>query len=696
MHFIYKLGILVLALALIGCDRINAISMSPSEKINLAAPPAPELSTAQSILYAALETNKNSKQRAVEEFDKLLTVRALTCAGTMRIGRLDLPSDIKSKFTDLDCFKKQDGLLAEWIGLQRVALALRLPPLRSYTELKGKTVIPSAENSVTMATAAGANIAVVKSNTGKFTVIDLSGGKPISSFQAPSEAHRFATVSPNGRMLAVPISNRGLTIFDLENGAVLWNTEKYSDLVAWIPGIEAIILNETGVGKAALMDMRTGRFEPYLTVERNLTWALTMPGTANQFLIGSQNSASLMEHVRNADGNISFSMTKQWRLNGSGVSSLTPMLMLNGKLLTFVSNRDLGWLNLENGEQGLWAMSVIRALGFAKLDESNIIFMDSKRNSQVLSRKLLNVDQLTVSNVQDISASEGYALPFTPRAGFAKSLNSAVVIQSSAQTDTPQALTQLIAEAQLEEQLFKLQAHTEANVQPSITTYQPAEIAVAQAQAAAAAAFAALETKPRSQRQDYIDLLSKQVRAANVVSAMRDGLPREVVERIRNGTQQYSLPPNGAQTIPARSPIKPLLMDVPSNAQIAIIGVYQGARSTPIAPSAGSPHPNGEVRVTVESGSTPLVLVLSNYEPVRWNVKNMNGRKIAAVLLSGYHESTMVGLTNTKVLRIGSSFAYKLASPEYEQLKTEVKRYLSNPVTSFQGRYEGQEFAITQ
>jgi hypothetical protein len=697
MRLTYKLAILLLAFALVGCDRINAMSMSSAEKINLALPIAPELTTAQSILYAALETNKYDKRRAVEQFEQLLTVRALTCAGTTRIGRFDLPPDIKSKLSDLDCFKKQDGLLAEWIGLQRVALALRLPALRPYAELKGKNVIPSAENSVTMATAAGANIAVVKNGSGKFTVIDLSGGKPISSFQAPGEAHRFASISPNGRMLAVPISNRSLTVFDLENGVVLWNTDKYSDLVAWIPGIEAIVLNETGASKAALMDLRTGRFEPYLSAERNLTWAVTMPGATSQFLIGSQNSASLMEHVRSADGSISSSTTKQWRLSGSGASSLTPMLMLNGKLLAFVSHRDLGWLNLENGDQGVWAMSAMRAHGFTKLDESNIIFTDSKRNSHTPTRKLLDVERLTVSTVQDISATEGYALPFAPRAGYAKSLNSAVVIQSSALADNPQPLTQLIAEAQLEEQLAKLQIQPEASTQPSFTKYEPAEIAAAQAVAAAAAAVvAASEAKPRSERQDYIDLLSKQVRAANVVSAMHDGLPREVIERIRNGTQQNSVSASGAQALTARAPIKPLLIDMPGNAQVAILGVYQGARSTSAAPSAGSSRPNGEVRVTVGSGSSPLILVLSSYEPVRWNVRNMNGRKIAAVLLSGYHESTVVGLTNTKVLQIGSSYAYKLASPEYERLKTEVTRYVSNPVASFQGRYEGQEFAITQ
>lgn len=694
MHFFYTLAVVTCVLVLSGCDRISAISMSPSEKINRAIPIPPELITAQSVLYTALESNKKDAQRTAEQFEQLLTVRALTCAGTTRIGRFEMPSDIKSKFTDLDCFKKQDAVLADWIGLQRVALALRQPALRAYTDLKGKVIIPSAENSVSMSAAAAANIAVVKSNTGKFTTVDLSGGKPISSFQAPGEAYRVASVSPNGRMMAVPVSNRSLTIYELETGSILWTTDKYSDLVAWIPSIEAVVLNETGASKAALMDLRTGRSEPYLSAERNLTWALAMPGAASQVLIGSQNSVSLMDHARTAEGNISSTTTKQWRLNGSGASSQTPMLLLNGKFLAFISNRDLGWLNLENSEQGVWDMSGLQGHGFAKLNETNIIFTARPPSAGKSVRNLLDIERLTVSAALDISATEGYALPFTPRSGYAKSLNSALIIENTAQTDTPQLLSQLIADAQLAQQMAKLQAQSDVATQAASTKYDASEIAVAEA-AAAALSAAAASALPRLDRQNYMDLLARQVRAQNAASAMRDGLPREVVERIRNGTHQnMSAGSTGRSASPAPA-AKSLLADIPNNAQVAMVGVYQAPRSGATVMGNGT-RPPGNVGVTLGAGSTPLVLVLTSYEPVRWNIKNTGGRKIAAVLLSGYSESEVAGLTNTRILKIGSGYAYKLDSPEYNRLKTDVSRYVSNPITSFQGRYEGQEFAVGQ
>lgn len=694
MRLICKLTVVIFASGLGGCDYVNAVLMSSSEKINRAVPIPPDLITAQSIFYAALEANKQAKTPIEEQFDQLLTVRALTCSGAARVGRFELPSDVKPKLTDLDCFKKQDAKLADWMGLQRVAFALRLPALRPYTELKDKLIIPSAESSVTLAVAASANIAVVKSNTGKFTTLDLSGGKPLNNFQAPGEAYRLASISPNGRMLAVPVSNRSLTIFDLESGTILWSTDKYSEVVAWIPSVEALVLNETGASKAALMDLRTSQIEPYLSAERNLTWALGIPGPTNQLLMGSQNSASLVDHARSAEGTIVTTTVKQWRLNGSGASAAAPLLMLNGKLLAFASNRDLAWLNLENNQQGMWEMSAIGAQGFAKFDENTIIFTDRKSNSSAATRKLLDVENLTVSTALDISATEGHALPLMPRAGYARSLNSALVIQTTAQADNPQPLSQLIAEAQLQAQLAKLQVPPETATQWTPVIYSPAEIAAAQAAAAAAAAAVALsEARPRAERQNYIELLTQQVRSANVVSAMRDGLSREYIERIKNGTQQKSASANPAPSSPAPPAFKPLLTDIPNNAQVSIIGVYQAPKKSPSS-LGGSSRIAGDVRVTIEAGSTPLVLVLSSYEPVRWNIKNTSQRKIAAVLISGYYDSEAIGLANTKILKIGSSYAYKLDSPEYNRLKTEVSRYVSNPVVSFQGRYEGQEFAI--
>ncbi|MDM0109694.1 WD40 repeat domain-containing protein [Variovorax sp. J22R24] len=135
-----------------------------------------------------------------------------------------------------------------------------------------------------------------------------------------------------------------------------------------------------------------------------------------------------------------------------------------------------------------------------------------------------------------------------------------------------------------------------------------------------------------------------------------------------------------------------MLTHVPPNAQVDAIGVYESKAGVH---GAGAGRTAGPVRVTVMPSSTPLVLVLASYEPVRWMIENPGNRKISAVLVSGYHDSTVFGAGGAQVLKIGAGYAYKIDSPEYRELKASVARYVSNPIRIFQGTYSGQTFTVT-
>jgi hypothetical protein len=101
-----------------------------------------------------------------------------------------------------------------------------------------------------------------------------------------------------------------------------------------------------------------------------------------------------------------------------------------------------------------------------------------------------------------------------------------------------------------------------------------------------------------------------------------------------------------------------------------------------------------DVRVQLSPSSTPVVLVLASYEPVRWVVQP-NGAQVSAVLLSGYYHSAVTGVGNVPQLRIGRSYAYAATSSEYVQLRTLVMQYTgSRPIRSFQGAYSGLQFTV--
>lgn len=135
----------------------------------------------------------------------------------------------------------------------------------------------------------------------------------------------------------------------------------------------------------------------------------------------------------------------------------------------------------------------------------------------------------------------------------------------------------------------------------------------------------------------------------------------------------------------------PGLAGVPPNAQVHIVGVYEGKGDA--GRQAGS-HVKRDVRVAVRSGGRPIVLALASYEPVNWIVENA-GTPIAAVLLSGYYPSSVSGAGSATVMRIGSAYAYSRTGGNYDALRNNIVQYTgAREIRSFQGAYAGAEFSV--
>lgn len=644
---------------LAGCDQISAGLMPTSERVNTAFPLPDTLQIARNALTTSLEGNKSAQQAVNEQYAKLMNVRALTCTAKTPIGRFDTAVKIKGKVTDLDCFQKQDLRLAEWIGLQRLALAMAQPSLVPVSALPAKALLPNINDaSGQVSVAAAANVMVIKGSQ-RFSVVQLPGGKQLGSFAVPEQTYRPAVLSANGRVLAVPTGSRNLRLIEVETGNVLWNTDEYSDLIAWLPQVDAALLTQTNTGVPHLLDLKNSRIDIYPAAEKRLSWALSMPAASGKYLVGSGQTASLMELTREAGGALEAAPLKQWRLTGNSSSSATPFFMNQGNKLVYQSGQDLGWLDLQTEQQGTWQLSAINASGFSKLDEQTILFDTYAMGATPAASRLLDITQGTVSTAKNLDARDGALVSLLPRNGYLKRGNSAITIGSAVEVEAPQPLETLVSEALLARQLARV-----------------------------AAASAAAENDANSDRARYHEQLARQVRAMNTASAIRDGLPRDVVEAIRRGNTASS---GGAPFPPGT---KAMLTDVPANARVLVVGVYEGARAAgaPGAPVAGGRKP-GSVRINVQPGNTPVVLVLASYESVRW-VINSNGRKISAILTSGYEPSTVTGGDTSKVLKIGSKYAYKMDSNEYNLLKQDIARYVSNPISTFQGSYKGQDFSV--
>jgi hypothetical protein len=465
-----------------GCDVITAAFTPTVEKINAAFPLPDELQIASTRLLASLDADQ--KKLTAEQLGTLLKVRALTCTATSPVGRFDTTEQIRSKVTDLQCFKQQDAALNEWIGVRRVSIALRDAPIYPLTPLPAKSLMPNfTEYVINVFMAAEANVMVVRGQQ-RFIALQLPTGKQFSSFPIPEQAGQQPSLSPNGRLLAVP-GSKGIRMFEVATGNLLWSTEKYTDVIAWLPKIEVVVLTQATTGSPQFLDARNGSLEAYPAAEKRLTWSIPMDG--GKLLVGSPNTVSLMEHTRTANGSLDIVPVKQWTLPGYRIGTALPHLLNQGKKLVYPTGRDVGWLNLETGEQGVWQL-FSNGNVIAKMSDTTILFDSYVPGATTAATRLLDVEKLTIATAKDAEAQGGQLLSLAPRIGYLRRSNNAVVVGGSAESENPQDLERVVADTLLAQQLAKINENSAA-------------VAAAAAAATAAAGYPVAGVKPMLNNQ---------------------------------------------------------------------------------------------------------------------------------------------------------------------------------------------------
>jgi hypothetical protein len=639
--------IAAVALPLAGCDMLQAGLQSRADKVNAAMPLPEPLLTARNALFAAVAEDAKLAQSLQGEFARLLEVRALACSSGAQLGRFDTVEVVQKKLPNKICFRDEDAKLTDWVGLRRVVQLAGKPALVPFAPLPAQTVLPPyGEPAAEAVVAAAANVAAVRGNRGKITLVSLPSGKEINSLAPVEQINRQPVLSPNGRLLAASFGNQALRLIDVESGTTLWQTGAYSDVLAWLPGASAAIVLQAGSARPYVLDLLKGSVEPYPVPLQRLTWAIPMPKAPQQWLVGDSHTAVLLNHSRDASGALDVSTVRQWSLAGQGVTSLAPSVFSEGRKLVYLSMRDLAWLDLQSGAQGSWAVSQLNAHGFSKVSESTLI-MDIVTDRINRSARLFDIEAQTLSPVADDTPTPGLLMPLGSRPGYIRRGVSTLSIGSDpVAAGEAQSLEALIAEIHLARQLALLNSSNSPPV-PATTDASRAPVS-GSPEAARAAAIAAVTA----------------ARAAGNLSA----------------------------PVPASPGSRPLLTGISPDAQLSVIGVYEPAM--PPGQGAGPRQRGRTIRVNIAPARVPLVLALSSYEAVEWDIRN-NGRPIAAVLLSGYQESRVLpGHGAPKPIVIGQQYAYKMDSAEYLALKNSLARYVANPVHLFQGRYAASEFDI--
>jgi hypothetical protein len=122
-------------------------------------------------------------------------------------------------------------------------------------------------------------------------------------------------------------------------------------------------------------------------------------------------------------------------------------------------------------------------------------------------------------------------------------------------------------------------------------------------------------------------------------------------------------------------------------ARIEAVSVYEAIVDR--APDRGDP-----VRVRVQPGWRPVVLVLSSPHPVHWQIAAEAGTDLRAVLLAGSGESRVSAAPRVLVSALGGCHGFKRGTPEFRQLEREVLRCTGCALEHFYGMYAEESFDV--
>ena len=138
------------------------------------------------------------------------------------------------------------------------------------------------------------------------------------------------------------------------------------------------------------------------------------------------------------------------------------------------------------------------------------------------------------------------------------------------------------------------------------------------------------------------------------------------------------------------------------NKELHLIGVYE----------ANADHGNGNylsksaIEIKVEPRNKPIILALSAYEPVQWNITAEPGAVIEKIIVNGYHNQTVLGVSGIpneehsyeETGNYIGDFIYKWGataeSSNTSSLVTKLEQRNRTSLTSFQGCYRGTNFTI--
>ena len=666
--------------------------LSSSEKITKAFPPSAEVRISLENLETLIPASDVSLKSFRDNYESRLTLRALTCSQGNSVSRFDSVEKIKKLDIDRDCLKEQDSQLHQLIGLKLIGFRIAEPPLRPLVKLGAPSTIHGADDIEVYIgkSASKAGVAVLRGTRNEFVSVEIPSGKKIISLPTMPEASQASfSLSPNGRVIAIPVNNRDLRFLDNETGQDLWLAKDVTQFDAWLPEVQSALVRKykSGKNEVMLIDFKTGEIKTYLTAPDGFpSWTLPISESPSRVLVGFNSELSLVENVRSAEG-VEGAVIKSFKIQSrEGINPATLSLMLNGKAIAFsTGTQNFMLINLVTGEEKIFETKEFLLSRYAaKLSEETLL-VDSYNHSvgrSIYQPWILNVKDSTLSPVETAEANTGEIYPLDGRVGFMRRDRQRMWIADELKIGKPESLSNMIAGRKLEMQLAALEN------EERIAKAREDAMKVAQDISRVQQQMGMKDTSGTNLAQLRENILQEQLKrieqhryAASVPMAAVTASPPIAPSSVND----YSATANDARRKVVSETTKRMLGNIPSNAQIEAIGVYETKDRSPSG-----------INVIIKKSGRPIVLMLSGSEPVRWNLIKEPGANLVGVIAAGIQlpQVTGAGITKTVIMKGNKYYPYEQKDASYKALNDDAIVWTGKSIDRFQGAYSGSIFIV--
>jgi WD40 repeat protein len=431
---VYKvLGIFVIsAVALVMYGYANDVTLTPLEKINLAYPLSEVSKEKESDFRLAAAGNTAILSAFDKKYADAIRTRALTCSSSVEIYQFDSVKHVKEMDIDKECLKKEEDKLGDIVGFSYLAHMLSLPAKREAF-MHSKTIMYRGKHHVASSFKSGIAVMSERTKPDEYYSFDLNADKKISELPTWVGTYKNEIkFSPNGRVLAVP-GYKTTRFIDLETGRYIWLSKGISEVYAWLPEVNALLVKVTRINYRSnysynkLLDLSTGSFVDYEYGSSVISWAIPTKNSKS-LLVGDFNNgysqAFLVRHSRDEDGLLKYRSVEHYALSNNNIqySGRGPKLVLGGDgLLLETRPRDILLYHFKQRRgQLLNVKELLSDPDILKVDESNVLIKlkIKEESGRHFSLWALDLKTMKIRSVLNLESSPGHIVGLGDQLGY--------------------------------------------------------------------------------------------------------------------------------------------------------------------------------------------------------------------------------------------------------------------------------------